>query len=162
MSVVDMTCHELKGAIPDVLDILSRKLKFKACHVYPPDRLWGNYDEKTDKATGLVRMAYRHEVDMIVSDLTVSHSRALAVDFSFPIKSEPKGIIIRRQQPPKSIFQFLYPFDWPVWMALSCVVVFTGVVNWIYSKLSTCSGVNLQVSSAIKDEVQVHHKFGTL
>ena len=150
------TCHKLKGALIDVVQVMSEKLNFRACFVHSSDGLYGSFDEIKKQSTGMIGMVHRQEV-AFAAPLTMSHSRAQVVEFSFPFTNEGSGILIRREEPSTSIFQFLFSFEWPVWLALSCAIVFVGLVDWSLSMLSPCSSNNLHLQSATKDEIQLRH-----
>lgn len=135
----NLTCNRVQGALADVVDVLSEKLNFKPCYVYPPDKVFGSYDEKSGEVTGTVGMAYRQEVHLIATGLTVSHSRALFVDFSIPFWHAPFGILMRKEASVKYLFRFLHPFHWQVWLVLVCAVGLTGLAIWSFSKFSPCN-----------------------
>lgn len=78
------TCHVVEGATIDTIRIISQKLNFTPCYVYPPDGEYGDYNESSGEATGLIGMVFRQKVIMAAAGLTISLSRAKAVDFTFP------------------------------------------------------------------------------
>lgn len=152
----NLTCNRVQGALADVVDVLSQKLNFKTCYVYPPDKTFGSYDEKSGEVTGAVGMAYRQEVDLIATSLTVSHSRALFVDFSIPFLHEPFGILTRKEASIKYLFRLLHPFHWQVWLVLVCAVGLTGLAIWSSSKLSPCNrGAKFSPVNVCTDMVQL-------
>lgn len=153
--IKNVTCHELEGVYIDVVNILSERLNFRPCYLYPSDKLWGDYNESTGISTGLIGMAHHNEVDFVASCLAVSHSRAKAIDYSFPIISVSQGIIIRRQERPKSVVKFLRPFEWSVWMALCCALLITAIFKSIFSKISPLNGKSV-LQKAVNNEAQVN------
>lgn len=149
-------CHEFEGALIDVVNIMSQKLNFRTCFIYSLDG-FGNYNETTDRATGLIRMVYEREVDLVVTGLTMSYSRSKVIDFSFPFTNMGSALLIRRETPKRTIFQILSPFSWRAWLAIVVAIFVPSLVCCLISKLSPFSGVNIQSAEAVSDEVQMRH-----
>lgn len=157
MQFGNITCNGMEGSLVDFVMILARRLQFRTCFVFPADLQYGNFDARTSKGWGMVGMAARREVQMIITALTPSFSRAQGIDFSFPFQSEPSAIIIRRRLPSIPLFRVLAPFNWDAWLGVSAALVLTGLIGAILSKISPMSGRNLQMQCSVRDEVRSFH-----
>lgn len=153
----NVTCHIVEGALIDAINIIARHLNFTTCYLYPADGAYGNYDDLSNTATGMLGMAFRKEVSLVAAGLTASFQRAKAVDFSLPFINEASGIIIRKSAAHRSIFAVLEPFHWSVWLALTCVVLAIGLCQWYITRASPFNGVASHQESDKADDLRLKH-----
>ncbi|KAJ7958448.1 Glutamate receptor [Quillaja saponaria] len=80
----------------------------------------------------LLRQVYFGVFDAVVGDITISASRSLYVDFTFPYTENGATFIVPTKDENKTnAWIFLKPLTWKLWITSGCFFVFVGFVVWV-------------------------------
>ena len=93
--------------------------------------------------------------DMIFSDLSITASREKVVDFTTSYWEVAKVIMLKRPGQAGKSFRFLFPFHMHVWISIPIVLIFTGCITCLFSKLSPLSSWNLEDPESVMDEISI-------
>ena len=116
----------LSGYVPDLIDLLVDRLDFNPEIIIVP----GNhtYNSLVD---GVVNGIY----DIVIADVTVTASRTERVSFSNSIFDNSLRVIIRKRTITKtSLTAFLSPLSVQLWMVLLLVMVFAGLLIYVFER----------------------------
>ncbi|CAF2789310.1 unnamed protein product [Rotaria sp. Silwood2] len=75
---------------------------------------------------------------MSISDIRITTNRLLSVDFSVPIHENTIRVVIRDNSYSSafSLFSFLSPFTWDVWLVLAAIIIYSGVLLYYFERKS--------------------------
>ena len=103
------------GAIPEIMDHLSRALNFTMSGIVPPDNSWGAQDA-SGNWTGLVGQLTSNEVDMVTGGLVNDENRAKVISISIGIIQETFTLSMKRKSGGSfnitAYIDLLYPTTW--------------------------------------------------
>ncbi|XP_067682760.1 glutamate receptor ionotropic, kainate 2-like [Haliotis asinina] len=85
------------GLCIQLLEELAKQLNFSYTLVEPPDREWSRV--LNGSWTGLVKLLIDGEADVVVAPMSVSKSRASAIDFTVPYFYVQSALILSKQDP---------------------------------------------------------------
>ncbi|XP_023321584.1 glutamate receptor ionotropic, kainate 2 isoform X2 [Eurytemora carolleeae] len=126
-----------EGFIPDMVHILSTILQFNYTLRIVEDGQYGSYDANTGRWNGMIGEVLTGEADMVVADLSITTSRAAAVEFSMPWMN--LGISIIYQKPKKaapSLLSFMLPFSDGVWIAMLAAFILVAFLTFFIGRFS--------------------------
>ncbi|CAF3550034.1 unnamed protein product [Rotaria sp. Silwood1] len=71
-----------------------------------------------------------------VSDMRITTNRLHSVDFSVPIHENTIRVVIRDNSFSStfSLFSFLSPFSWDVWLALAALIIYSGILLYYFER----------------------------
>lgn len=116
-----------EGYLIEVQSQLAELLNFQIQYSLTPD---GQFGAQNPNGTwnGMIGMLEQRNTDMVISGLTVTHSRAQAIDFSFVLLEEPISLVMR--QPDGQVFNvwaFLVVFDLLAWITFAITIIVLAV-----------------------------------
>ncbi|XP_023937960.2 glutamate receptor ionotropic, kainate 2-like [Bicyclus anynana] len=100
----------------EIIEELAKMNEFNYTFDIQVDGVYGSYDSKTGKWTGMMEKIMDGRVDFAITDLTITAARQKAVDFTSPFMN--LGITILYKKPtkqPPDLFSFISPFSYQVW-----------------------------------------------
>ncbi|CAH2241761.1 jg16325 [Pararge aegeria aegeria] len=100
----------------EIIEELAKMNEFNYTFDIQADGVYGSYDSKTGKWTGMMEKIMDGRVDFAITDLTITAARQKAVDFTSPFMN--LGITILYKKPtkqPPDLFSFISPFSYQVW-----------------------------------------------
>ena len=120
-----------EGYCVDLITEIAKILEFKFVFKVVDDNNYGSPDDKTGEWNGMIGELIAGKADLAVADLTITHAREAAVDFSMPFMNLGIGILFRRakKEPPK-LFSFMSPLAIEVWIYL--LTAFLGVTLFLF------------------------------
>ncbi|CAF1216226.1 unnamed protein product [Rotaria magnacalcarata] len=117
------------GFVPDLIRLLQSQMHFN--FTIDVANLSTNYHS----LVALVANDNR-QYDIILSDIRITSSRLLKVDFSTPYH-ENTFRIISRSNPYStsfSLFSCFNPFTWDVWAAIFAIIIYSGFIIYIFER----------------------------
>lgn len=119
-----------EGYSKDLMDAVSMNITdFKYKIELVPDEKYGSYNPKTRKWDGLIKHLLDRKADFAICDLTITHERRTAVDFTMPFMTLGISILYTtpRKDPP-GLFSFLKPFSNDVWICTAAAYLGVSVL----------------------------------
>ena len=86
---------KLIGYLADVLDLLKETINFKIKHVKEESDA-GTWNEDRKTWSGAVGLIVAGEVDLVVSDLSITPQRMFSADFSVPLLSTQDALYVKK------------------------------------------------------------------
>ena len=140
---------EYEGFSDDLLKLLEEELKV-SMSIQVIDT-YGEYQESSEKWTGMVGELADGSADMAVADLTVTEARDEAIDFSIPFMSGGITILSKKPVNIEQYFSFLDPFTLELWIIIAVSYLILGVayivLNIIKKKNEKCEESKISVLS---------------
>ncbi|XP_043279268.1 uncharacterized protein [Venturia canescens] len=124
-----------EGFAIDIIHEISKILNFNYTFIECQD--YGDVDNVTKRATGMIGKLVRGEADLAITDFTITSKRENLVDFTMPFMN--LGISILYRKPTKaapSLFSFLSPFSNNVWLYLMVAYVVCSFLLFIIGRMS--------------------------
>ncbi|KAJ0183282.1 hypothetical protein K1T71_001258 [Dendrolimus kikuchii] len=121
----------------DIIAELAKMNEFNYTFEIQADGVYGSYDSKTQKWSGMMEKIMDGRADFAITDLTITSSRQKAVDFTSPFMN--LGITILYKKPtkePPNLFSFISPFSSGVWVWLAGAYVGVSVLLFILGRLA--------------------------
>ncbi|CAM1305345.1 Uncharacterised protein g4013 [Pycnogonum litorale] len=120
-----------EGYCIDVIDAISRILKFKYEIHINEDRKPGTMDKVTKKWDGMMGELLNGKADLAMGDLTITYEREEAVDFTMPFMNLGISILFRKpKESQPSLLSFLSPLSWRVWIYM--LMAYAGVSVFMF------------------------------
>jgi ABC-type amino acid transport substrate-binding protein len=113
-----------RGLEFDVLNALASRFNFTYKFYRVADEMWGSV-LPNGSWNGMVGDVVRGEADLAMSGISITASRQEAVDFTFPIWTEPSCVAIKLY--PNNYFYFIDPFKPMVWLCWLLLPVMMGI-----------------------------------
>lgn len=126
-----------EGYSKDLMDEIAEVIGFKYVLELVPDNAYGSYDKKTRKWNGLIKHLLDRKADFAICDLTITHERRTAVDFTMPFMTLGISILYTtpRKDPP-GLFSFLLPFSNDVWICTAAAYLGVSVLIFGLARLA--------------------------
>ncbi|KAG1665514.1 Glutamate receptor ionotropic, kainate 2 [Nymphon striatum] len=113
-----------EGYCIDLINEIASKMKFRFTIHVVPDHQQGTKDTLTGDWTGMIGELVNGTADLAMGDLTITHERAQAVDFTMPFMNLGIGILFKRpDKTTPSLFSFLSPLALDVWLYMLAAYV---------------------------------------
>nr|XP_022912678.1 glutamate receptor ionotropic, kainate 2-like [Onthophagus taurus] len=124
---------KFEGFSLDIIDEIAKKMNISYKFVLAADKLYGNYNPVTKSWNGLIKDLLDRRAHLAICDLTITHQRRSAVDFSLPFMTLGVSILYSKSKPTdRDIFAFMNPFDSIVWMYIvTAYISFTLILYFI-------------------------------
>ncbi|CAG9562718.1 unnamed protein product [Danaus chrysippus] len=100
----------------EIIEELAKMNEFNYTFDIQADGVYGSYDAKIGKWTGMMEKIMDGRADFAITDLTITAARQKVVDFTSPFMN--LGITILYKKPskqPPDLFSFISPFSYAVW-----------------------------------------------
>ncbi|XP_013138195.1 PREDICTED: glutamate receptor ionotropic, kainate 2-like [Papilio polytes] len=121
----------------EVIEELAKMNEFNYTFDIQADGVYGSYDSKTKKWTGMMEKIMDGRADFAITDLTITAARQKVVDFTSPFMN--LGITILYKKPtkqPPDLFSFISPFSLEVWGWLAGAYVGVSVLLFILGRFA--------------------------
>ncbi|XP_068617321.1 glutamate receptor ionotropic, kainate 2-like [Battus philenor] len=121
----------------ELIEELAKMNEFNYTFDIQADGVYGSFDTKTKKWTGMMEKIMDGRADFAITDLTITSARQRAVDFTSPFMN--LGITILYKKPskqPPDLFSFISPFSLEVWGWLAGAYVGVSVLLFILGRFA--------------------------
>nr|XP_032516938.1 glutamate receptor ionotropic, kainate 2 [Danaus plexippus plexippus] len=100
----------------EIIEELAKMNEFNYTFDIQTDGVYGSYDAKIGKWTGMMEKIMDGRADFAITDLTITAARQKVVDFTSPFMNLGITILFKKpsKQPP-DLFSFISPFSYAVW-----------------------------------------------
>nr|QGW50274.1 gustatory receptor 19 [Chouioia cunea] len=136
-----------EGFVVDIVKALAKEMHFNYTFYVQENSDNGNCtkDETTEQCscTGMMGKILRHEMDMAITDLTITENRAKCIQFSTAFWNLGMSILYKKPQKAEARwYSFFLPFSNRVWMYLGLVWIFTSILFFVLGRLSPSEWTN--------------------
>ncbi|XP_017883266.1 glutamate receptor ionotropic, kainate 2-like [Ceratina calcarata] len=133
--LIDQTRYE--GFCIDLIEEISKILRFKYEFEIVPDNNYGSYNSDTKQWNGLIRRLLDREADLAICDLTITYERETAVDFTMPFMNLGISILYRQPEAKEpNLFSFLSPLSTDVWLYTATAVLAITILLSIQARMA--------------------------
>ncbi|VVC31583.1 Ionotropic glutamate receptor, L-glutamate and glycine-binding domain,Receptor, ligand binding [Cinara cedri] len=97
----------------------------------------GKRDKKTNKWNGIIGEVQEMRADLGVCDLTITHERRSAVDFTMPFMNLGISILFSKPEEPKTnLFSFTQPLSFQVWIFTATAYLGLSLVLFFLARIT--------------------------
>ncbi|XP_068239083.1 glutamate receptor ionotropic, kainate 2-like isoform X2 [Palaemon carinicauda] len=126
-----------EGFCIDLLTEVAAKLKFNFVLIPVEGNGYGGFNKTTGNWSGMIKELLEGRADLAMTDLTISHERQQAVDFTMPFMNLGISILyVKPKKAPPSLFSFLSPLSYEVWIYMITAYVGVSLLMYFLSRLS--------------------------
>ncbi|XP_055379346.1 glutamate receptor ionotropic, kainate 2-like [Condylostylus longicornis] len=126
-----------EGYALDLIYKLSQQLDFDFTIEVVPDNKYGNLDPNTKEWNGIIRALIDRKADIGICDLTITHERRQAVDFTVPFMQLGISILYYKEPPPDpDLFSFLKPFALEVWVYMATAYLIISILLFLLARIA--------------------------
>ncbi|XP_045498949.1 glutamate receptor ionotropic, kainate 2-like [Colias croceus] len=121
----------------EIIEELAKMNEFNYTFEIQEDGVYGSYEPKLKKWTGMMEKIMDGRADFAITDLTITAARQKVVDFTSPFMN--LGITILYKKPtkqPPDLFSFISPFSYQVWGWLAGAYVGVSVLLFILGRFA--------------------------
>ncbi|GMR59002.1 hypothetical protein PMAYCL1PPCAC_29197 [Pristionchus mayeri] len=130
------------GYCMDMMSLIADQLNISYTIFEVEDGSFGTIDENGNW-NGLMGSLVSGSADFALAPLSVTSERENDVDFTVPYYDlVGTTILIKKNDPPYSMFRFLDVLEWPVWLCIGAAYLFTSFLLWIFERFSPYSYSN--------------------
>ncbi|XP_050038753.1 glutamate receptor 3-like [Dermacentor andersoni] len=131
----------LEGYCKDLIAKLMRAMGRQYSIRLVKDNKYGSRDKSAQSGwNGMIGEILRKEADIAVAPLTITAERSRAVYFSEPFMQSGLAVLARRHEAESlsvfSVFSFLRPLSWEVWLCLLSAYVAVAVLLFVINRLN--------------------------
>ncbi|XP_065310426.2 glutamate receptor 3-like isoform X2 [Dermacentor albipictus] len=131
----------LEGYCKDLIAKLMRAMGRHYSIRLVKDNKYGSRDKSAQSGwNGMIGEILRKEADIAVAPLTITAERSRAVYFSEPFMKSGLAVLARRHEEESlsvfSVFSFLRPLSWEVWLCLLSAYVAVAVLLFVINRLN--------------------------
>lgn len=131
--------NRYEGYAKDLMDAIAGEIQiqYRFEILTFPENVNGAYDKKTKKWNGLMGRIADRRADLAVCDLTITHERRTAVDFTLPFMT--LGISILYSTPhkdPPGLFTFLDPLSADVWICTAAAYLGVSILIFFLARMA--------------------------
>ncbi|XP_058806173.1 glutamate receptor ionotropic, kainate 3-like [Phymastichus coffea] len=130
-----------EGFVIDIIKAIAKELNFNYTFYVQADSDNGSCKKdnstKQCSCTGMMGKILRDEMDMAITDLTITENRAQCIQFSTTFMNLGMSILYKKPQKAKpKWYSFFMPFNRSVWMYLALVWITVSLLFYIFGRLS--------------------------
>ncbi|XP_018576212.1 glutamate receptor ionotropic, kainate 2-like [Anoplophora glabripennis] len=126
-----------EGYSMDLIQEIANIIGFRFEFHLTKDGQYGKWDESQKRWTGLVGDLLEGRAQLAICDLTITHQRREAVDFSTPFMSLGISILYKEEaEEDINMFAFLDPFSMPIWIYTATLYLVISVVLYFISRMT--------------------------
>ncbi|XP_018368899.1 PREDICTED: glutamate receptor ionotropic, kainate 2-like isoform X2 [Trachymyrmex cornetzi] len=144
-----------EGYCIDLINEIADFLNFKGVVFEIVTNKQGKYDPVKKEWNGLIRRIVDREADLAICDLTITHERKSAVDFSYPFMN--LGISIVFGKPEEKIpdfFSFLLPLSTEVWFYMATAFLGVSIMIFLQARMAPDEWDNPHPCNADPEELE--------
>ncbi|KAJ7979515.1 Glutamate receptor-like protein [Quillaja saponaria] len=146
--------YDVTGFCIDVFKAVLQVLPFKVNPQFEPFVNGTKWNAKSAGTYTQLLHQIPQKYDAVVGDVTIVADRAAYVDFTLPFTETGVRMIVRVQHGKHiNMWIFLRPFSWDLWLTLTLVCVFIGVVIRIMERNVNMSELNGSSSSPQREQL---------
>ncbi|XP_058809546.1 glutamate receptor ionotropic, kainate 3-like isoform X1 [Phymastichus coffea] len=151
-----------EGFVIDLIKKLSGRMSFDYTFYVQKDRNNGNCkrEDKTGvcQCTGIMNNILKNEVDLAITDLTITEDRQKCVQFSTAFMSLGISILFKKPQKAEATwYSFFAPFHHLVWLCIALTFYVMGAFFYILGRL--CPGEWINPFPCIDEPAELHNQF---
>ncbi|XP_014204503.1 glutamate receptor ionotropic, kainate 3-like [Copidosoma floridanum] len=149
-----------EGFVVDIIKELSRMLRFNYTFHVQEDSINGMCTKNNGKCAcdGMMGKILSKEMDMAITDLTITEERELCVDFSTAFWNLGMSILYKKpMKAPPSLFSFLSTFNREVWIYLGVIYVLVSLLFFVLGRLCPAEWNN--PLPCIDEPRELHNQF---
>ncbi|XP_022340707.2 glutamate receptor ionotropic, kainate 2-like [Crassostrea virginica] len=121
------------GFSVQVLKEIAREMNFDF-DIKELDSFTGNRSDASADWDTLIKQLIVGNASMAIGSLAVKSSREEQISFSFTIISSTISMLTKRPATSPVLFQFLWPFNWKLWVVIIAFYVVAGGALWAMSR----------------------------
>lgn len=126
-----------EGFSKDLIYLISKELNFSFKIELAEDGNYGNYDPKTKSWNGLIKDLLTRKAHLAICDLTITHQRRSAVDFSLPFMTLGISILYSKaKKEDTNQFAFLDPFGVEVWVYTGSLYLGVSIMLYFIARMA--------------------------
>ncbi|XP_018339843.1 PREDICTED: glutamate receptor ionotropic, kainate 2-like isoform X1 [Trachymyrmex septentrionalis] len=149
-----------EGYCIDLINEIARSLHFKGVVFEIETDKQGKLDPITKTWNGLIRRIVDHEADLAICDLTITHERKSAVDFSHPFMNLGISIIFGRpEEKTPDFFSFLLPLSTEVWFYMATAFLGVSIMLFLQARMAPEEWDNPHPCIADPEELENNFNF---
>ncbi|XP_050427758.1 glutamate receptor ionotropic, kainate 2-like [Adelges cooleyi] len=115
----------------------------------------GKKDKKTGKWNGLIGEVQELRADLAVCDLTITHERRTAVDFTTPFMNLGISILFSKPKEPETdLFSFTQPLSFHVWVYTATAYLGVSIVLYLLARITPNEWQNPHPCSSEPEELE--------
>ena len=97
-------------------------MNFSYTLIKPPDGQWGAI--QTDGSwNGMVKLLANQDIDIAVTDFTITHERSAVMTFATPITQIYHSLFIKNPSESFNFMAYIEPMDWLAWVSLFVILL---------------------------------------
>ncbi|XP_014231599.1 glutamate receptor ionotropic, kainate 3-like [Trichogramma pretiosum] len=150
-----------EGFVVDIIKELSRIIGFNYTFHVQEDAQNGACNKSQSgvcRCTGMMERIISGEMDMAITDLTITEERELCVDFSTAFWNLGMSILYKKPaQAPATLFSFLSTFDTWVWIYLALAYVLMSLMFFALGRISPAEWTNPH--PCVEEPSELHNQF---
>ncbi|XP_059085839.1 glutamate receptor ionotropic, kainate 5-like [Tigriopus californicus] len=123
--------YAMAGMFADVFLNLKEIMNFTFVVTKPEDEQWGAVNSDGITWSGMVGMLQNKEIDMAITDFTVTVERSLVITFAEPITQIYHSLFIKNPTGTPHYMAYVEPLHWMVWGTLGLLILFTPPVLYL-------------------------------
>ncbi|KAM0731072.1 Glutamate receptor ionotropic, kainate 2 [Formica fusca] len=143
-----------EGYCIDLIEAIATELGFK----YEYELMTGptgSYNPKTKSWNGLIKRLLDHKTDLAICDLTITHERMSAVDFSLPFMNLGISILFAKpEEKEPNLFSFLSPLSADVWIYMATAYLGVSIMLFLQARMAPGEWDNPHPCNAEPEELE--------
>ncbi|EGI59306.1 Glutamate receptor, ionotropic kainate 2 [Acromyrmex echinatior] len=144
-----------EGYCIDLINAIADFLHFKGIVFEIVTTKQGKYDPVTKTWDGLIRRIVDREADLAICDLTITHERKSAVDFSHPFMNLGISIIFSKpEEKTPDFFSFLLPLSTEVWFYMATAFLGVSIIIFLQARMAPDEWDNPHPCNADPEELE--------
>ncbi|CAG0916801.1 unnamed protein product [Notodromas monacha] len=146
---------QFEGFCIDLIKGIAEKLHFNYTFRPVKDSSYGSRDKITGEWNGMIRELLDREADLAAADLTISHEREEAVDFTMPFMNLGIGILYKKPaKKPPNLFSFLSPLSLDVWIYMATAYMGVSILIFALARFTPHEWVSSHPCKPDPDELE--------
>ncbi|XP_050526874.1 glutamate receptor ionotropic, kainate 2-like isoform X2 [Daktulosphaira vitifoliae] len=125
-----------QGYVVDLIEMIAREINITYEFRLRNDGN-GKKDKKTGKWSGLIGEVQELRADLAVCDLTITHERRTAVDFTTPFMNLGISILFSKpKEPETNLFSFTQPLSFHVWIYTATAYLSLSIILYLLARIA--------------------------
>ncbi|EDV28927.1 uncharacterized protein TRIADDRAFT_18823, partial [Trichoplax adhaerens] len=126
-----------EGFIVDLLNELSKSLKFQFTLEVVKDNSYGGFSLISQEWNGMVKDIIDEKADIAAGAFSITVKRSEVIDFTIPFMDQGVTILMTKPKtPPVSIFRCFAPFNLSLWIVIGVFLIVIAILFFVVGILS--------------------------